>query len=172
MLMGEKVAPRKDFIKTEARKVRTLTSELAPTPDASTARPASTGSSSSRTTASPAASSTRTAFGWMLHLGDRRSWSELTLDTRFEGWVDVAHGGIVATILDEVMAWSLVAEDNWGVTARMSVELPPADPGRQQIRAEGWIVRIPAAGSSRRPVGSSTRSGTDAGDGRGPVCRR
>ena len=28
----------------------------------------------------------------------------------------------MATLLDEVMAWSLVAEDNWGVTARMSVE--------------------------------------------------
>ena len=77
----------------------------------------------------------------VLHIGERRSWSELTLDSRFEGWADVAHGGIVATILDEVMAWSLVAEDNWGVTARMSIDYRRPIPIGRQIRAEGWIVR-------------------------------
>ena len=76
-----------------------------------------------------------------LHLGERRSWTELTLDNRFEGWVGIAHGGIVATILDEVMAWSLVAEDNWGVTARMSVEFRRPIQVGSRVRAEGWIVR-------------------------------
>jgi uncharacterized protein (TIGR00369 family) len=76
-----------------------------------------------------------------LHLGERRSWTELTLDSRFEGWVGIAHGGIVATILDEVMAWSLVAEDNWGVTARMSVEFRRPIQVGSRVRAEGWIVR-------------------------------
>ena len=77
----------------------------------------------------------------VLHLGDRRSWTELALDDRFEGWVGIAHGGIVATILDEVMAWSLVAEDNWGVTARMSVEFRRPLRVGDRVRAEGWIVR-------------------------------
>jgi len=76
-----------------------------------------------------------------LHLGERRSWTELTLDERFEGWVGIAHGGIVATILDEVMAWSLVAEDNWGVTARMSIDYRRPIPVGTPVRAEGWIVR-------------------------------
>src|SRR5262245_31544608 len=56
-----------------------------------------------------------------LHLETERSWAELRLDSRFEGWQGITHGGIVATILDEVMAWALVAEDHWGVTARMQV---------------------------------------------------
>jgi uncharacterized protein (TIGR00369 family) len=76
-----------------------------------------------------------------LHLGERRSWAELTLDARFEGWVGVAHGGIVATLLDEVMAWSLIAEDNWGVTARMAIDYRRQTPIGRPIRAEGWIVR-------------------------------
>jgi len=76
-----------------------------------------------------------------LHLGDRRSWTDLTLDPRFEGWSGIAHGGIVATLLDEVMAWSLVAEDNWGVTARMSIDYKRPVPIDQPIRAEGWVVR-------------------------------
>ena len=76
-----------------------------------------------------------------LHLGEGRSWTELALPARFEGWVGIAHGGIISTILDEVMAWSLVAEDNWGVTARLSVNFRRPVPIGSPIRAEGWIVR-------------------------------
>jgi acyl-coenzyme A thioesterase PaaI-like protein len=76
-----------------------------------------------------------------LHLERRQSWVELALDDRFEGWDGVVHGGIVSTILDEVMAWALVAEDNWGLTARLNVAFKaPVNVG-QMIRAEGWIIR-------------------------------
>ena len=102
-----------------------------------------------------------------LHLGERRSWTELTLDPRFEGWDGVAHGGIVATILDEVMAWSLVAEDNWGVTARMSVDyrrptpIGTAPPGRGLDRP-----RPPTAGRHGRPDRRRGRHGPRHGRGR------
>jgi uncharacterized protein (TIGR00369 family) len=76
-----------------------------------------------------------------LHLGDGRSWAELELPARFEGWAGIAHGGILATLLDEVMAWALVARDNWGVTARLAVDFRRPVPIGQSIRAEGWIVR-------------------------------
>ncbi len=76
-----------------------------------------------------------------LHLDDARSWADITLDRRFEGWEGIAHGGILCTILDEVMAWALVAEDNWGVTARMNVEFRKPVSVGTPIRAEGWIVR-------------------------------
>jgi acyl-coenzyme A thioesterase PaaI-like protein len=75
-----------------------------------------------------------------LHLEPRRSWTELGLDRRFEGWDGIAHGGITATILDEVMAWSLVASDNWGVTARLAVEFRRPVAVETRIRAEGWIT--------------------------------
>jgi uncharacterized protein (TIGR00369 family) len=76
-----------------------------------------------------------------LHLEERRSWTEFVLEDRFEGWAGVTHGGIIATVLDEVMAWALVAEDNWGVTARMTLEFKRPVPIGIQVRAEGWIVR-------------------------------
>jgi uncharacterized protein (TIGR00369 family) len=76
-----------------------------------------------------------------LHLEERRSWTELVLEDRFEGWQGVTHGGIIATILDEVMAWALVAEDNWGVTARMSLDFKRPVTVGTKVRAEGWIVR-------------------------------
>ncbi len=76
-----------------------------------------------------------------LHLGERRSWSDFVLDDQFEGWSGMVHGGIIATILDEVMAWALVAEDNWGVTARMSIDFKRPVTVGTAVRGEGWVVR-------------------------------
>jgi acyl-coenzyme A thioesterase PaaI-like protein len=76
----------------------------------------------------------------LLHVEPRRCWTELALDERFEGWAGMAHGGIVCTILDEVMAWALVGEDNWGVTARLSVDFKRPVPIGVRIRAEGEIA--------------------------------
>jgi acyl-coenzyme A thioesterase PaaI-like protein len=75
-----------------------------------------------------------------LNLEPGRCWTELELPRRFEGWEGIIHGGIICTILDEVMAWSLVANDNWGVTARMSVDFRKPVTVGQPIRAEGWIT--------------------------------
>lgn len=91
-------------------------------------------------------------LGLALHLEHERSWTELTLDRRFEGWEGIAHGGIVSTILDEVMAWSLVASDNWGVTARLAVDFRRPVPIDTPIRADGWVTR-----SRRRVVDTSAR---------------
>jgi uncharacterized protein (TIGR00369 family) len=77
-----------------------------------------------------------------LHAGGDRCWTELSLPERFEGWEGIAHGGIVCTILDEVMAWTLVDHDVWGVTARMSVEFKRPVPIGRPIRAEGRVVEV------------------------------
>jgi acyl-coenzyme A thioesterase PaaI-like protein len=87
-----------------------------------------------------------------LHLAPERCWTELELEPRFQGWDEIAHGGIVATILDEVMAWSLVATDNWGVTARLNVAFRRPVALATRIRAEGWITQ-----SRRRMVETEAR---------------
>lgn len=80
-------------------------------------------------------------LGLFLHVERDRSWTETALESRFQGWDGIAHGGIVSTILDEVMAWSLAGRDDWGVTARMSVEFRKPVPLSTPIRADGWITR-------------------------------
>ena len=83
----------------------------------------------------------RNGLGLVHHVEPGRSWTELTLDRQFEGWEGIVHGGIVSTILDEVMAWALVGQDNWGVTARLAVEFKrPVNVGTS-IRADGWVTR-------------------------------
>ncbi len=74
-----------------------------------------------------------------LHVDGDRCWTELALPDRFQGWDGIAHGGIICTILDEVMAWSLAATDNWGLTARMSVDFKRPVRLGVPIRGEGWI---------------------------------
>ncbi len=94
-----------------------------------------------------------------LHAQDDRCWSEITLDDRFQGWDGIAHGGILSTILDEVMAWTLVAQDAWGMTARMTVTFHrPVVIGRP-IRAEGRIIE------TRRRVSRTAAAITDAATG-------
>ena len=53
------------------------------------------------------------------------------------------------------MAWALVGEDNWGVTARMAVEFRRPVPIGVPIRAEGWVTAsrrriVDTAGADRR----------------------
>ena len=87
-----------------------------------------------------------------LHVDGERCWTDLEIPERFQGWDQIAHGGIVATILDEVMAWSLVDADNWGLTARLSVAFKRPVPLGRPIHAEGWITE-----SRRRVVTTAGR---------------
>jgi uncharacterized protein (TIGR00369 family) len=95
----------------------------------------------------------------VIHIEQGRSWTELQLARRFEGWEGIAHGGILCTILDEVMAWSLVGADNWGVTARLTVDFKRPVPVGRPIRAEGWVTEI------RRRLVTTAGSIVDVADG-------
>jgi acyl-coenzyme A thioesterase PaaI-like protein len=75
-----------------------------------------------------------------LHTEGGRCWTDLTLSNAFEGWEGIAHGGVICTILDEVMAWAVVDSDLWGVTARMSVEFKRPVPIGRPLRGEGRVI--------------------------------
>ena len=75
-----------------------------------------------------------------IHTDPTGSWTETTLEPRFQGWEAVAHGGVVCTLLDEVMAWAVIGRGTWGVTARLNVTFRRPIPVGRSIRAEGWVV--------------------------------
>jgi len=58
---------------------------------------------------------------------------------QFEGYEGVIHGGVVATLLDEVMAWSLYRDDIWAVTGQMSVRFRKPMMVGESILAIGHI---------------------------------
>jgi uncharacterized protein (TIGR00369 family) len=67
----------------------------------------------------------------------RTSW---VADANHVGWSDKVHGGLLATVLDEVMAWAPSSFDSWAVTAEMSVRFrSPAAPG-EELTAMGRVA--------------------------------
>ncbi len=48
-------------------------------------------------------------------------WAPFVPAREQEGYMGMVHGGIISTVLDEVMAWSLYQSDIWAVTGRMSL---------------------------------------------------
>jgi uncharacterized protein (TIGR00369 family) len=79
-------------------------------------------------------------MGLHIELGDGTARTEWTVGTDHVGWSDKAHGGIVATLLDEVMAWACSSYDAWAVTAEMTIRYrSPASPG-ERLLAEGRVT--------------------------------
>lgn len=79
-------------------------------------------------------------MGLHIELGEGSARSAWTPGDDFVGWSDKGHGGIIATLLDEVMAWAPSSFDSWAVTAEMSVRYrSPALPGEPLV-ATGRVV--------------------------------
>jgi acyl-coenzyme A thioesterase PaaI-like protein len=61
--------------------------------------------------------------------------------SRTEGYTGVVHGGIISTVLDEVMAWSLYRHGIWAVTGQLTTRYrKPIELG-ESTTAIGSIVR-------------------------------
>ena len=85
---------------------------------------------------------------------DDKAVCRLTLPSHFQGWEEMAHGGIASTILDEIMAYAVIHFLGLGVTLRMETTFRQAVPLGQELEAVGWVVenrgrRAEAAGEIR-----------------------
>lgn len=69
------------------------------------------------------------------------SWDPLP---HFQGYVNVLHGGIIATLLDEVGAWCIyVTANTSGVTSSMTVRyLKPVYISKGTVRVEAELVML------------------------------
>lgn len=52
---------------------------------------------------------------------DGEAVTEIIADERFEGYKGIYHGGIISTVLDEVMIKAILAENKYAVTAEITV---------------------------------------------------
>jgi acyl-coenzyme A thioesterase PaaI-like protein len=86
---------------------------------------------------------------------EKAAETELTLPREFQGWAAVIHGGILATLLDEMMAHAVWRFAGPGLTLGMEVRFhAPLKPG-EAIRARG--VLHTANGSRRVAEGEIVR---------------
>ncbi|MBV8689178.1 MAG: PaaI family thioesterase [Candidatus Eremiobacteraeota bacterium] len=76
--------------------------------------------------------------------GPRSVRSRITLERQFQGWRDVAHGGIVIALLDEAMAHAAGAAGLRGVTASLSTRFRAPVPLERPLEIFGevrWMRR-------------------------------
>ena len=70
--------------------------------------------------------------------------SDLTLPRELEGWENMAHGGSLSTVLDEIMAWAVIAfERVFFVTGRMEVVYRRPAPVEVPLTARGRVSDEP-----------------------------
>jgi uncharacterized protein (TIGR00369 family) len=67
--------------------------------------------------------------------------AECVADERFQGFKGIYHGGITATLLDEIMAKAVLAKMRYGMTVEMSVRFKAAIMVGQKLRLVGRITR-------------------------------
>lgn len=69
-----------------------------------------------------------------IEIGDGVARTTWIAGDDYVGWSDKVHGGIITTMLDEVMAWAPASFDAWAVTAEMTVRFrSPASPGEELV---------------------------------------
>ncbi|MCF8127935.1 MAG: PaaI family thioesterase [Deltaproteobacteria bacterium] len=67
--------------------------------------------------------------------------SDITLERNHEGWENMAHGGIISTILDEVMSWTvMVFKRSFLVTRKMDIKYIKPVPLNTPLIARGKIL--------------------------------
>ena len=79
-----------------------------------------------------------------LHLAFRFEGDEYVCDfvpeREYQGWTDIVHGGIVATVLDEVMTRMLWEKGLHAVTAELNIRLKRPVPVGQPATARARLV--------------------------------
>lgn len=69
----------------------------------------------------------------------QKAWTEFVPARQFEGYPGLLHGGIISSVLDEVMIKAILYENILAVTSRLTVEFKQPAAIGEKLRAEGWI---------------------------------
>ncbi|MCR4396700.1 MAG: PaaI family thioesterase [Candidatus Saccharicenans sp.] len=71
---------------------------------------------------------------------NKTAWAEFIPGREHEGYRNLLHGGIISSLLDEVMAKAILAEEIPVVTSRLTVEFKKPALVGEKLRAEGWVT--------------------------------
>jgi len=68
--------------------------------------------------------------------------TRLRFAAHFQGWKGVTHGGLVSTLLDEVMAKAVQARGLYGVTGEMCVRFRRPVPTETEVEVNGRVTEV------------------------------
>jgi acyl-coenzyme A thioesterase PaaI-like protein len=75
------------------------------------------------------------------YFDDGRAVTECIAERRYEGYFNIYHGGITATLLDEVMIKALLAKDIYAMTVELTVKYRKLVKTGQKLTFEGRLER-------------------------------
>ena len=65
---------------------------------------------------------------------------EYIADAKFQGYKGIFHGGLVATLLDEIMAKAVLAQKRYCMTVEMQIRFKKAIPVGSKLRLTGRVT--------------------------------
>ncbi|MBL3538156.1 PaaI family thioesterase [Aminivibrio sp.] len=103
----------------------------------------------------------RRSLGVEIYWNEEENRTEITIrpDITWCGYDGVVHGGIIASVFDDAMAWAVRKTiDSWAVTGEISVRyLRPVREGKEYV-VEGRVGRL-----SGRKITTAARMADDSG---------
>lgn len=84
----------------------------------------------------------RNVYGLRMRVGyeDGAAVCRLTLGRQYQGWDNIAHGGIVSTVLDEITAYAVINYVGQGLTTHMETTYRKAVPLGVPLKAVGRVT--------------------------------
>ncbi|MEW5701867.1 MAG: PaaI family thioesterase [Candidatus Zixiibacteriota bacterium] len=64
-----------------------------------------------------------------------------TPEAKYQGFQGILHGGLTATLLDEIMAKAVLSRQRWAMTVEMNVRYKKAIPIGESLRLVGRVTR-------------------------------
>jgi uncharacterized protein (TIGR00369 family) len=71
---------------------------------------------------------------------ENKAFSRLALEREFQGWNNIVHGGMVATILDEIMAHAVVHYVGQAVTTSLQITYRAPLHVGEEFEVIGYVV--------------------------------
>lgn len=86
-------------------------------------------------------SENRDGLRMRFEVGEGRAVAEYTIEGSYQGYPGLAHGGIVATLLDEAMGWAAYSMGEFAMTAKMTIRYRRPVPLGETLTVLGEVTR-------------------------------
>ena len=82
-----------------------------------------------------------------------RATSSVTFGVDHQGWDGVVHGGLLASVLDDVMAYAIMTTDNLAITTRMTTTYRQPVKVGETLYLEGIVEKLGSRIAKTKAVG-------------------
>jgi len=75
------------------------------------------------------------------HFDGEKAITKVKAGTLYEGYAGIYHGGILSTLLDEVMIKAILANERFAVTAEMTIRFVAPVRTGDELTITGWVTK-------------------------------